>query len=440
MGKLVFLFFALVFLFGILNNSGIKRLIWFFTGILFFSDRIMLFDMPTKMSFDRFLIYVLVLSELLKPKEFLAELKCFPLIKSILLFFIGILCVGVFDERIGIFLKLYRPFDYFIQTTFVTFLCYLNLKDTHEWIKFIKFLLLSSLLLSIYGLYNFFTKSNPIDNLITTLYNSVSPFDDYLQGSGRFRVNSFVSHPIYYGYLCGIFLILSFYGFYFSKELKKISLISMPLLIINLILANSRTPLFAFAIGLLVFIVLAFKLMDKIKIVYLVTIMCFLIYNVPMVKERTESVVDIFKTGGGKTSGSSLDMRTMQLLASYSEFLNKPIFGHGLYYIEEDMGWANIEEERTSDSDFQGFESYIYQLLIEQGLVGILTTIIIVLSIAIYYIKKRRISKEISALGLSILVMFLLFIIGTGTLHSWIISMGLIGISIKYLELKQKEV
>jgi O-antigen ligase len=180
--------------------------------------------------------------------------------------------------------------------------------------------------------------------------------------------------------------------------------------------------------------------MDKIKIVYIIALMCFVLYNIPVVKERIGSVKDIFKLNGGKTSGSSIDLRTTQLQASYREFLSKPIYGHGLYYIEEDMGWANLEEERTSDSDFQGFESYIYQLLIEQGLVGILTTIIIVLSIAIYYIKKRRISKEVSALGLSILVMFLMFIIGTGTLHSWIISMGLIGLSIKYLELKCKEV
>ncbi|HTE25974.1 O-antigen ligase family protein [Flavitalea sp.] len=439
MGKLFFLVAAIVFFWGILQSSGVKRLIWFFTGILFFSDRIMIIEFPTKMSFDRLLIYSLMFSEIVKSGKLIPKIKYYPLVSSMIIFLVGVLTIGVFDERIGLVLKIYRPLDYFVQTIFVSLLCYINITKTQDWEKLVKFLLVSSLIMGIYGIFNFFTLSNPLDHLITTLYRSVSPFDDYAQGSGRFRINSFVSHPIYYGYLCGIFSLLAFYSFFYLKQLKQLSIVVMLLATTNLILANSRTPLLAFAIGLIIFILLAFRTLAKIKMLIAIGFICCVIYNIPIIHESVENTVDAFRVNGGNTSGSSLNMRTLQLQASYNEFLKNPIFGNGLYYIEEDLGWASTEQERTSDPDFEGFESYFYQLLIEQGSVGIFVTLIFIASIISYLFKKRVVDKQISAFGFSILCMFLVFSMGTGTLHSWIISMGLIGICSKYLELKQHE-
>jgi len=439
MGKAVFIFSAIIFFYGILSSSGSKKLIWFFAGIIFFSDRIMLIDVPTKMSFDRFLVYALIVSEFLRLNKAATSFKSFPIKYPLLIFFFGLLCIGLFDERIGLFLKLYRPVDYFFQTTLVSFLCYSSLNNIKGWTKFLKFLLISSIPLSIYGFYNFFAKSNPLDHLFTALYHSVSPFDDYALSGERFRINSFVSHPIYYGYLCGVLLLITIYCFYFSKELKRLSIICIPLLLSNLILANSRTPIVAFVIGLLLFITIAFRNMRKFQIAALLAITGIVLVSIPAVSGKLKASADLLKMDGGKTSGSSLNMRVVQLQASYNEFLKKPAFGNGLYFIEENLGWADAEQERISDPDFEGFESYLYQLLIEQGAMGIVTTFIFVISIGFYFLKNRKISSEVTSLGLSVLTMFILFSFGTGTLHSWVISMGIIGIAIKYIELKRRE-
>lgn len=439
MGKYIFLFVAVVFFFGIIKNKGIVRLIWFFVGILFFQDRIILFESPTLMNFSRFLIYSLLIAELTQPKKLYYELQHFPLIRPLTVIFIGMLCIGMLDDRHGVFLNLYRSTDEFIQTFFILFLCYVNFKRSSDWEKLIKFFLISAIILCIYGFLNYSIKANPLDSFISKTYNSFSYFDQYALSDGRFRINSFVSHPIYYGYLSGILLLLCFYSFFFKENLKKLCLITMPLIFINLILANSRTPMIAFVVGLFIFIVIALKTIVKIRLLTFGSLICLAIYNIPLIQEKIDNSLDIFKTGGEKTEGSSLAMRTIQLNASYGEFLKKPFSGNGLYYIKENLSWSSNPENRIIDDDFQGFESYIYQLLIEQGLIGIITNAIFFISIIIYFLERRLVQKEFSALGLAIILMFLTFIIGTGTLNSWVISMGLIGILIKYLELKHIE-
>src|SRR6185312_12201060 len=132
---------------------------------------------------------------------------------------------------------------------------------------------------------------------------------------GRFRVSSFVSHPIYYGYLSGILCILSFYSFFFIGELRNLSLISMPLTFVNLILSNSRTPLIVFIVGLFFFVFTALKSKLKIKIYLWIIVTSVVLYNIPLIQERTNNVLDIFQTGGEKTTGSSLSMRSTQLNA-----------------------------------------------------------------------------------------------------------------------------
>jgi O-antigen ligase len=167
---------------------------------------------------------------------------------------------------------------------------------------------------------------------------------------------------------------------------------------------------------------------------YVMILISIAIYNITFIQEKIDATIEIFKTSESKTIGSSLIMRNKQLDASYHQFLKNPIFGNGFYYVNENLGWAKNPEDRIRDDDFQGFESYIYQLLIEQGSIGILINIIFFSSIFLYFLRRRLLIKEISALGLTILAMFLTFIIGTGTVNSWIISMGLIGILIKYIE------
>lgn len=435
MGKFIFILIALIFFIGIFKSHGTNRLIWFFAGAFFFQDRIILLEYPTVISFHRFLIFTLALSEFFSRKNLYLEFKKFPLVKSFVILFLGMLCIGTFDGRHSIFLNLYRIIDDFIQSFFIIFLCYLSFENNIEWKKLIKFFLVASIILSLYGFYNFITKSNPYDAYITKSFNSLSSFDIYNQSfDERFRVNSFTSHPMYYGYLSSVLCIMSLYSFFFIRQLRNLSLISIPFTFISLILSNSRTPLIAFFIGLLIFVFVGLNAKKMIAFFYGMIIMSIAIYNITFIQEKIDATTAIFKTSESKTIGSSISMRAIQLDASYYEFLKNPIFGNGFYYINENLGWAKNPEDRIRDDDFQGFESYIYHLLIEQGSIGILINIIFFSSIFMFFLRKRLLLKEISALGFTILAMFLTFIVGTGTVNSWIISMGLIGILIKYIE------
>jgi hypothetical protein len=290
--------------------------------------------------------------------------------------------------------------------------------------------------MSVYGLYNFITASNPYDAYIAKAFNSVSYFQNYAETlNGRFRINSFVSHPIYYGYLSGIFCLIACYSFFFIPELFAISLFSIPLTFLNLILSNSRTPLIAFCLSAFVFIMFGLNARQKLATITLMVFVGIGMLNTDFVQERIASVVDIFKSSGGNTVGSSADMRATQLNASYKEFLKHPIFGNGFNYINENLGWAEGPDKRILTDEFQGFESYIYQLLIEQGSVGILINLIFFLALLKYFCSLRFLLKEEAALGISLVMMFITFICGTGALNSWVVTMGTLGILLKYCEL-----
>ncbi|MEO7049271.1 MAG: O-antigen ligase family protein [Ferruginibacter sp.] len=323
----------------------------------------------------------------------------------------------------------------YIQTFFVIFLIYKNLKQSNDWNKLINFLRISAIILCVYGIYNFITKSNPYDNFISNSFNSLSSFEFYKNiFDDRFRINSFVDHPIYYGYILAILFLLIFNAL-LTRRPKAIDIVILSLIFFNLILTNSRTPLFAFLFGCVIYI--STSLNPKMKLLISVISVIFLmgLYAIPFIRDKMNNTIGIFEKEENQVGGSNLKMRQMQLLASYKLFSKKPISGNGLYYIEENLGYSSNEDKSTSADELQGFESYIYILLIEQGLIGIITNFIFFGAIIFYFIKNRKISKEFTGLGLAIAIMFLTFSIATGTLGSWIITMGILGIIIKIVEL-----
>jgi hypothetical protein len=161
-----FILCALVLCIGILKSEGAVRLVWFFTGIIFLQGRITLFDSPTLMGIHRFLIYTLLAAELIHPKELYLKYKSFPLRWPLLIAFIGLILVGVFDQRNSLILNIYRVSDEFVQGFLLIFLCYVNFKRNSDWKLLFKFFLISSIILCLYGFYVFVTKSNPEDSLI----------------------------------------------------------------------------------------------------------------------------------------------------------------------------------------------------------------------------------------------------------------------------------
>jgi hypothetical protein len=416
---------ALILGFGIIRLKGTARLILFLIGIMFFQERVNLFHVVT---FHQFLIYILILSECFDP-QCLKNIKSFPLIIPLTIIFIGYICMGMFNDRHPFITNAKVVFDTFSSTFLFIYLFYSNFKKDTNWKKFYNYILASSLLLCVYGFYSYVTKTDPYDRIITTTYHTTSAFDTYsLELDGRFRINSFVSHPIYYGYLLGVLLLFLLCHFINISKQKKISLLVIVFVFANLLLTNSRTPLIATFFGIATFMVLSLNENVKYEIALYSIFICLAVYNVPFIQAKINNSIDIFQSGGEKTNGSSIDMRTKQFDASYAVFLKKPITGNGLGYIVEGLGF-NAKDD-TYDSDFKGFESYLYDLLIEQGIIGMVTNAIFFVWVIVYFLKRRTVSKQLVGLGLGIIVMFLIFIFGTGSMGSWPITMGALGMLI----------
>ena len=109
----------------------------------------------------------------------------------------------------------------------------------------------------------------------------------------------------------------------------------------------------------------------------------------------------------------------------------KIFFGMGHGYFVNDLGWG--ENERV-DERLAGLESVIFNYLLERGIVGLTFWATFYILIFFYLKKHRSAYKSITGLGMSFLVLYLLFAIGTGELLSVYPTMLLLGYVFKAIE------
>jgi len=431
MGNVLFNIIALIFIFLILKYTGIKRLCVFITGVIFFPYTIVIIQQPLLLDFHKILVFSLLLSEIARPKEFNIDLYKFPLLKALSFVFLAMFIVSFFDQNLSIILKFYRPTYYFIESFVIIFLAYRSINDKNDLEYFLRFLLIIVLILAFYGFYNLLTRTNPYYSFISLIYNVPSFFDDYLGTEDRFRVNSFVFHPITFGYYMAIFGLMYFYSFFNIQKLRQYSSYIFPLIIFCILLSNSRTPLSVFILGLLIYILFGVKLKYKFIISFVILLLVILVISFNSSRfQIIFDTADIAKTGGEQSKGSNLNMRLSQFDASYAEFIKSPILGNG---------YGFLSDNKIQNENFLGLESYIYVLMIEQGLLGILANIIFFLSLFFFYVFNYKHDRQLCVLGISQIVMFLIFILGTGTMHTWSLALTIQGILIKIIEIKRNE-
>ena len=77
--------------------------------------------------------------------------------------------------------------------------------------------------------------------------------------------------------------------------------------------------------------------------------------------------------------GSSMSMREEQLLFSYLHFVKSPIYGNGVRYISKYVMERDTYNDRVVDSSIGGLESVIFFQLIDYGLIGLVSYILLFL-------------------------------------------------------------
>lgn len=369
-------------------------------------------------------------------------LKSFPLKYAGLFFIACMLAIGGHDKIQGLFKGAYNAILYVSDTILFMLVFYSIFFKVKDYIVFYRRFVLLMALFCIYGAYTYFVQTNPYIGLFVSAFDIRNISDEYLAGSqGRIQASSFFFHPYLYSFIlyCTILFIIFLYNFKKQSAFRKyIVLAVIGLLLINLYFTDSRTTFLLLLLGVMLYF--ALNLAPAKFIGYLTVIpFFFLILNqVPQVSKITEKTTDIFFGGSDKSSGSNLNMREQQLLISVSYFYQNPIYGNGFYYINQNLGFTTKVDDRTSDADAYGFESFSFVLLIEQGLIGIAAWLVLFGALIRYHLRGFRRTegpyKKLILVNLLVVIGYILSILATGTINSMPFFFGFMGISISMIQ------
>ena len=298
--------------------------------------------------------------------------------------------------------------------------------------------------MTLIGAINYIYKDNIILTQIYSNFNLQSNISDDIgtlyQERDRFRVSSLFTNPFDYGYI-NLVIFLYFMYLYISKQYSNKLLVLLALIMSAwaVIFCGCRTVLLTLILSIIIFLLYNYNLKKTSKYIFISIILFIIFYfTIPFLREITDAIISLFNSQGGTSvQGSSIDMRLTQLYGSIEYFLQSPLFGNGFEYINEGLGWQDFDQSKMN-TDMYGFESIIFVLLIERGLIGIIAYIYFAIKVYEYINKKKNIDRTCAAFGFSVFSAYLIFSILTGELLSLPITLFFLGITIKHLDIKSK--
>lgn len=233
----------------------------------------------------------------------------------------------------------------------------------------------------------------------------------------RFRVQATFMFPFDYGYICCIALALMSFGYKAEMIDKMRYFISLFCCVFGIFSCGCRTVLFCALIGTICFLWLTTPPKKFLRILSISCIFALLLLCIPFVRNKASVMMTMFSTDS-EVEGSSLTMRIDQYSAVLDYLDGKQIFfGNGYNFFNIDLGWGD-NEDSFMDKELEGLEGVLMNLALERGIVGIVVHMAFYLSLLLLVIRNRRYSRSLAALGVSVLVVYLLFANMTGELSS----------------------
>lgn len=300
-------------------------------------------------------------------KQFHYNKPLWPLFLSFLLMSISESISAIIGEPnyISIPLKVCRNYGYCIVLYYIVV-------DENDLRILLKSLFAYSIILVGNGIIQLVLDVNIIGDWVLDNLKEDNFFIDKIDyGDRGLRINSFLAHSICFGDVCAIFFFVFVY-FYQKDFLKGICRVSIFVLLIGVVLANSRTSLLAMMIYVLPLLLQKEKIL-RYKVFYVVGLICFFLYlSVPMYQMLDSMFNENSKYAIG---GSNMTMRLEQLAASF--YVVRDSLWLGLGY---SFDFGDIEELR-------GAESVWFNIIMYQGILGCLCYLFII----IQSIRKTRI-------------------------------------------------
>ena len=254
----------------------------------------------------------------------------------------------------------------------------------------------------------------------------------------RFRVQSMFYNPFDYGYICILTLLLHIYAYSKKLENKRSLMLVAVCSLFGIVTCGCRTVFFCAVFGVIAYILIAFNPRRSFKIMTAALFLGFIVYlTFPAVNEKVNNTLSMFDPNY-KEHGSSLDMRYFQYAAVLYHVQDNPLFGMGHQYFLIDLGWED-GFKGLRDDRLYGLEGVTMSYILERGFVGLFIYLVIYISLVMYCLKNKNVDRKLSALGISILAVYLLFANMTGELKSVYPTLLLLGLTIGLMETKKSK-
>ena len=260
----------------------------------------------------------------------------------------------------------------------------------------------------------------------------------YFLTTSRFRVQATFNNPFDYGYICVLLALLHLYGFSKNMEDRYMFAMSQLCCLFGVLSCNCRTILLCYLVCVVVY-ALSMKRAWKIKLTVLggfVAVSVILLFFVPVAQNAFLSMLSIFDSSS-VSEGSSLTMRATQLATVLFYISGNLAFGRGLHFFGMDMGWDGGSGLEI-DPDLYGLEGVYLSLLLEHGIVGLLLYLAVLALLIVFIFRYRRLGRKLYALGLSSIVLYILFGFMTGELYSTTPTFYILGYVVANLTLRKR--
>jgi O-antigen ligase len=369
----------------------------------------------------------------------------YPFIIPYVVLSISLLLVSIFSNDIGISVQAWIAL--LSESLIPSYLIWISFYNSDEIIKVFKTIIISFVLIAIYGIISDHLSFNPVINYVQTHFENdsrtlVITYDNYMRLGVSGRSQSIFYHPLQYScFLCFILCIL----FQLNKHMlafdKKSTVIFLLVFIYSLLLVRSRSPIvFLLVAGFMyLFILKSVKTIWTISLAVMLIIIFLYFQNRIFDNAYVTLLISIFQEFIGHESlvrGSSLIDRIYKFNATFDIFSIHPLLGHGLGSMRSMVFSAKY--------GINGAESFVFELLIESGLIGVFAYVFFYTFLIKYFWNFSKFSTDLlftkfSILSIALILGYLSFIIVTGRMNTFNYFIVLITLTAKYLSCKSKE-
>lgn len=314
---------------------------------------------------------------------------------------------------------------------------FMAVKDERSIKPILKISLYCLITLTFFGILNYIYRNAELVNELTKgqknwLYDV--DWGDYYSERARFRVQSMFKSPFDYGYICAAIMMLHIHAWYQKLESKRSFIIAVACCTFGIITCGCRTIWVSSALSIACYQMWAFRPNRSLRYGTIAAILMLVSYTtIPTVEEKINSLTDIFEENS-ETGGSSIAMRTTQFVMTLYYVEGNEFLGKGKGFFTSEIWNPDVDQNLREGTGLQGMESVILGYILERGYFGLILWATFYLVIFLYFYRNQHNNKSLTGLGVSLLVLYLIFSIATGELGSVYPTMLLLGFVIKAVE------